>query len=390
MRYRSIMLLSAGHLFTDINQGAIPALLPFFIAEYHLSYAAAASIVFAANIASSVVQPVFGFYSDRMAKVWLMPVGILIAGLGFAVTGVAGSLPLILAAVAISGCGVAAFHPDAARLANRLAENKKALAMSIFAVGGNAGFALGPLLATGAMLTWGLQGTLIFAVSPLIVAAFLYFQFRDMSLPQPLKAAVGELAADQPKDQWPAFLRLSGVVVSRSVLFFGFNTFIPIYWINVLHQSSVAGGSALSLLFSLGIFSTLLGGRLADRFGYRNTIMAGFGLLLPLIAIFTHIHDTFWATAMLIPISLGLFGIYGPLMASGQSFLPNRVGFASGVTIGLAVTIGGVAAPILGWLADMYGIQTALQCLIVIPVFAMAMTATLPADKRPEKGVVAS
>jgi MFS transporter, FSR family, fosmidomycin resistance protein len=385
VRYRSIMLLSAGHLFTDINQGAIPALLPFFIAEYHLSYAAAASIVFAANIASSVVQPVFGFYSDRLAKVWLMPIGILLAGLGFAVSGVVGSLPLILTVVAISGCGVAAFHPDAARLANRLAEDKKALAMAIFSVGGNAGFAFGPLLATGAVLVWGLQGTLIFAVPSLVVAAFLYFQFRDMSLPQPLQTAGGGPAADQLQDQWVPFLRLSGVVVARSVLFFGFNTFIPIYWINVLHQSSVAGGSALSLLFSFGIFSTLLGGRLADRLGYRRTIMIGFAMLLPLMAVFTHIQDTFWATAMLIPISLGLFGMYGPLMATGQNFLPNRVGFASGVTIGLAVTIGGVAAPILGWLADMYGIQTALQCLIIIPVFALILTATLPADTRPAK-----
>jgi len=382
VRYRSISLLSAGHLFTDINQGAIPALLPFFIAEYHLTYAAAASIVFAANIASSIVQPIFGFYSDRLTKVWLMPVGILLAGLGLAVTGVAGSLPLILAAVAVSGCGVAAFHPDAARLANRLAEDKKAMAMSIFAVGGNAGFAFGPLLATGAMLAWGIKGTLIFALSPVVVAAFLYFQFRDMTLPQPPKKAANEVAGEQLKDQWFPFLRLTGIVVARSVLFFGLNTFIPLYWINVLHQSAVAGGTALTLLFSLGIVSTLIGGRLADKLGYRNAIMAGFGLLLPLIAIFTHINDSFWATAMLIPISLGLFGIYGPLMASGQNFLPNRVGFASGVTIGLAVSIGGVAAPALGWMADMYGIQTALQCLVVIPVLALALTATLPADKR--------
>lgn len=384
MRYKSISMLSAGHLFTDINQGAIPALLPFFISEYHLSYAAAATIVFAANIASSVVQPIFGFYSDRLAKVWLMPVGILLAGLGLAVTGVAGSLPLILAAVAVSGCGVAAFHPDAARLANRLAEDRKALAMSIFAVGGNAGFAFGPLLATGAMLAWGIKGTLIFALPPVIVAAFLHFQFRGMSVPQVQKKS-SEDGAEEQQDQWFAFLRLSGVVVARSILFFGLNTFIPIYWMHELHQSAVAGGTALTLLFSLGIFATLLGGRLADRLGYRRAVMIGFAMLLPLIAVFTHVHDTFWATAMLLPISLGLFGIYGPLMASGQSFLPNRVGFASGVTIGLAVSIGGVAAPALGWLADMYGIQTALQSLIVIPAAAILLTATLPADKRQPK-----
>jgi len=183
MQVRSISLVTLGHLASDINQGAIPALLPFFIDEYHLSYAAAASIVFAANIVSSIVQPILGHLSDRLGKVWLMPLGIILAGIGIALSGVVDSFPLILVSIALSGLGVAAFHPDAARLVHRLAQEDKAKGMSIFAVGGNAGFALGPLLATASILTWGLKGTLVFAVPALLLGPFLYFKFRDISLP---------------------------------------------------------------------------------------------------------------------------------------------------------------------------------------------------------------
>jgi len=385
MNFRSISLVTLGHFASDINQGALPALLPFFIEQYHLSYAAAAFIVFAANIASSVIQPIFGYFSDRLSKVWLMPLGIILAGFGMALSGVVGSYSLILLAVAVSGCGVAAFHPDAARLVNRLAPDNKALGMSLFSVGGNAGFAFGPILATSAVMTWGLDGTLIFTIPALIVAPFLYFQFRGFSVPGPKMTEDKEQPA-LLEDQWFPFIRLTGVVVARSVLFFGLNTFIPLYWINVLHESNVAGGAALTIMFSLGIVSTLIGGRIANWVGYRRMIIAGFSLMLPLLAVFTFVHDTFWATVLLIPISFGLFSTYGPIIATGQNYLPTRVGFASGVTIGLAVTIGGIAAPILGWIADVYSIQVAMQSLIVIPVIAIALTISLPAEKKSPAG----
>lgn len=131
MKFRKVGLLSLGHLFTDINQGAIPALLPFFIIEYHLSYAAAASVVFAANIASSLIQPLFGILTDRMSRPWLMPVGILLAGAGIGFSGWTDSYSLILVMVAISGIGVAAFHPEAAKMANRLSQHSQATGLSI-------------------------------------------------------------------------------------------------------------------------------------------------------------------------------------------------------------------------------------------------------------------
>lgn len=382
MKFRKVGLLSLGHLFTDINQGAIPALLPFFIAEYHLSYAAAASVVFAANIGSSLIQPLFGILTDRMSRPWLMPLGIILAGAGVGLSGWTGSYSYILLMVAISGIGVAAFHPEAAKMANRLSQNSKATGLSIFAVGGNAGFAFGPLLATGALLQWGAKGTLVFLIPSVITAAVIYWHFKDAAVMQQGQQTVKTDDGKKKPDRWMPFLRLSGVVVARSILFFGLSTFIPLYWINVLHEPAALGATAVTILFTCGIFATLIGGRLADKYGHRSVIIGGWALLIPLIFLLTYLKSTLAATALLLPISLGLFSIYGPIMVTGQNYLPNRVGFASGVTIGLAVTIGGITAPFLGWIADMAGVQTALQLLIVIPILAVGLSLTLPKEEK--------
>ena len=145
MELQTLALLFLGHLVTDINQGALPALLPFLISEYHLSYTAAGFIVFASNIASTVVQPVFGHLANRILTPWLMPAGIFLAGAGLAVTGIAPGYAWVLAAVMVSGIGVAAFHPQGARLVNQIAGEKKATAMSLFGVGELSASPSGPL-----------------------------------------------------------------------------------------------------------------------------------------------------------------------------------------------------------------------------------------------------
>ena len=136
---RAMAGLSAGHLFTDLNQGAVAALLPFLIADRGISLAAAGAILFAATVSSSIVQPLFGIFSDRRPLPALMPLGVLLAGCGMAIVGLATSYTLILLCVVLSGVGVAAFHPEAARFANYVSGSGRARGMSFFSVGGNAG-----------------------------------------------------------------------------------------------------------------------------------------------------------------------------------------------------------------------------------------------------------
>ncbi|TCL58799.1 FSR family fosmidomycin resistance protein-like MFS transporter [Hydrogenispora ethanolica] len=389
MKPRSIWLLAAGHFFTDVNQGAIAALLPFFIAEHHLSYAAAAGILFAANITSSIIQPLFGYFSDCSGRSWLMPLGVFLAGLGLALAGVMPSYPLILCSVAMSGVGVALFHPDGARLANSASARQKAVGMSYFTVGGNTGFAAGPILATAVLSLWGLRGTLALLIPPALVALILYRRFAGASCPAGPDPQQPPTPAGTAPDQWSPFLRISGAVIVRSILFYGLTTFLPLYWIHILHQSKTLGAGSISILYLSGAVGTLIGGRLAERFGYRAVIGGGFALLFPIFWLFSRTTDLYLATALLIPMGIALYAPFSPMVVLGQRYLPNRVGLASGVTLGLAVSIGGLAAPGLGRLADSYGLHSALSLLLIFPVIATLLALSLP-ERRPGTSVVRS
>ena len=157
MKKRHITILSVGHIATDINQGALPAMLPFFIAAYDLSYTAAASIVFAVNMSSSVIQPLFGLAADRYSKSWLLPGGLMLAGLGLGFTGLVDGYLWIMVLGIISGIGIAAYHPEAARLVNFAAGDSKSTAMA-FGVGGTSVYYWSDhrLCCDAAMGTWGI------------------------------------------------------------------------------------------------------------------------------------------------------------------------------------------------------------------------------------------
>lgn len=384
MRFRSIGLVTLGHIATDLNQGAIPVLLPFFIAEHNLTYAVAATIVFTTTMVSTISQPIFGWLTDRLSKPWLIPVGVLLAGLGLSAVGIVPSYSAGLVVIGLSGLGVAAFHPEGARLANLLGGERKAFAMSIFAIGGQIGFAIGPLIASFALLTWGLKGTASFAIPAISVAALLAFALPGFSKRH---ASTGSGPGVRTKslgtDAWGAFMCLSATVLFRSVIFYGLNTFLPLFWINVLHQSKTAGASALTVLFASGVAGNLIGGRMADRFGYRVAVLVEFALLTVFLPFLVLTDSALWAMLLLVPIGLVLFASVSPMVVLGQSYLPNRVGLASGVTLGLALSFGGMVTPLLGWIADNHGLKTAMSVVASLPIVCVLLALTLPT---PETG----
>jgi len=383
MKYRHIGVLSAGHLVTDINQGALPALLPFFIAAHDLSYAAAAGIVFAANMTSSVVQPLFGLAADRFSKPWLLSVGLILAGLGLALSGIAKGYQWIMLLAIISGIGIAAYHPEAARLVNFAAGARKGTAMSLFGVGGTIGFAVGPIIVTAALLQWGLNGTLVLIVPVSIMALLMASQFSAFeSLEERRNENRHVSDTGYTEDNWGAFSLLTIAIIGRSIIFYGLNTFIPIYWINVLNQSKAAGAIALTIFAGSGIFGNLLGGSLADRFGQKKLMTLGFfglTIFLPMLILASSAQV---ATLLLVPIGLLLYGTYSPSIVLGQLYLPNRVGLSSGVTLGIAVAIGGGAAPIIGKVADVYGIWYSLVSIAFLPMLFSAIVLSLPSPQR--------
>ena len=377
MRRRAIALLATAHLFDDVNQGVIPALLPFFITERGFTIAAAAGLVFASNIASSVLQPLFGLLADRKSVPWLVPTGLFFAGTGVALAGLAPSYALVLAAAAVTGIGVAAFHPEAARQIYAVSGERRATAMSFFAVGGNLGFALGPALATPIQIALGLRGTILLVLPALAMSLVLA---RAGVCGAGGHAPASERRPASRPDRWAAFARLSAPVLCRAIVFYGLNTFVPLYWIHVFGASKAAGGAALTLMLGSGVAGTLAGGWLADRFGRRVVVLVSMIALCPLMAGFVGATSRGTALALLVPIGLALYAPFSVMTVMGQEYLPGRVGTASGLTIGLAVTLGGLAAPLLGRFADLHGVKAAVSLLVLIPLAGAAATLTLPRE----------
>lgn len=387
-RNRSILLLSVGHACVDVYQGAVASLVPFFVAERAYSYAAVSGIVLAASLLSSVVQPVFGALTDRWAMPWLLPVGTILGGVGIALSGLSGSYALTLVFVAVSGVGVAAYHPEAARVA-RLASGGSHSAMGWFSLGGNLGFATAPLMVTAVVATGGLR------LSPLLVLPALVGGVLCL----PVLRALARTAADGSAegaatgtDDTASFVRLSLAVVCRSVAFMALSTFVALYAQGRPGGGAAAGTAALFVLYLGGAVGSVLGGRLADRWGRVAVARWSYLVSVPAVAGVVFVPGP----AFHVFVALTSAGLYVPFslqITLGQDYLPTRVGTASGVTLGLTVSIGGLAAPVVGRLADATSLRTALAPLILMPLLSWLLFRTLPepaapkladAEKRPE------
>ncbi|MDO5484266.1 MAG: MFS transporter [Desulfovibrionaceae bacterium] len=368
MDKKKIALLSLGHLSCDVNGGALPAVLPFLREALNLSYQASGGLMFAYSCLSSVIQPLFGLLADRFSRPWFIPLGVLLAGCGMALTGFMASYWAIFAAIVISGIGSSLFHPEGARHANKAGGKSKGTALSIFSIGGNSGFVLGPLLVTGCMGLWGLSGMLAFAVLGVGTASLLLWQICLAKAEPTTATGNGRDKKDTSpaRNNWPEFAKLTGVIVTRSTLFISFNAFIPLYWINVFGQSKAAGALAMTIFCASGVLCNIGGGILSDRYGYLRVIRPAFSFM-PLVVLAFGMAGNIWLAYALLPL-LGcvLYAPFSSMVVLGQKLLAKNIGFASGVTLGLATSMGGMAAPVLGWIADNYGLPNAVRCLALV------------------------
>ncbi len=370
-------VLSAGHLFTDVNQGAVAALLPFLVAERGLSLAAAGALILAATVSSSVVQPLFGIFSDNRPMAALMPLGVLFAGGGLSLAGVAPSYPLIFLCVVVSGIGVAAFHPEAARFANYVSGARRARGMSFFSVGGNAGMALGPVLTTPFVLIFGLPGTLFLALPAAVMAAVLSHETGRMLGFKPEEAQGGGREPAAAPEHWGPFARMIGIVVVRSFVYFGLVAFVASYYERVLGTSPAFGNAALTVMLVGGAVGTLAMGPLADRFGRRTIVGASVLLLGALVFAFT-LSGPYVGIVLLALVGAVTIGTFGITVVMGQEYLPGRIGLAAGITMGLSIGLGGVGAPLLGLLADRAGLPVTMLVIAALPLPGVLLSLTLP------------
>jgi FSR family fosmidomycin resistance protein-like MFS transporter len=367
--------LSSGHLATDFAGGALPALLPFLKDRFGLSYTLTAVLVLAAQLSSSLVQPLFGLWSDRRGALWLLPAGVATAGVGIALAADAPTYPLVVLCVLVSGLGIAAYHPEASKFAAYASGRRRASGMSLFSIGGNLGYAVAPLVTTQLVLAAGLRGGLLLALPGLAVAAALLALRRFLASFAP-SSRHGDMA-DAP-DRIGAEVLLLAVIAFRSVAWFGLITFVPLWEISLGH-SKAHGGRLLALMLLCGGIGTLLLGPLADRLGRRAVLLGSVAVTGPAVLVYVAVGGAVGAVALGV-VGASVVGTFGVSMVMSQEYLPRHVGVASGLVIGLSLGLGGIAAVALGLLADAVDLRSALYACAVAPVVAVALGAFLPAS----------
>ena len=369
------------HCINDFGQGSLAALIPFFIANFGLNYYQSASIIFCNTIVASVAQPILGYVADRWRVPWFIPVGFTVTLVSISAIALATSYEMILALSLIAGFGAALFHPEAALLVNRMQSNELGNAMGRFAVGGSAGFALGPLLA-GGVYVFGAHFLWVFTAIALIGVLLYVYAFTGSAATD----VVGESKSSAKStntgaNDWVSFGKLFFVIASRSILFSVLSIFIPILYITVINGEASASSLALTMYFAMGAVLTYMGGALSDKLGFLKTVRLGNLIFLPSVLVFIFVPNIWGFFGAMIPMAFGVFSQYGPITVLGQKYLAKNAGFASGITLGLGITLGGLVAPYVGHLADIYDVQTALMTLIPVGLMGLLMSLWLKEPK---------
>lgn len=376
-RYSYLMMIA--HLCDDLNQGALVAVIPFLVLHNGYSYAEVTALLLASNAASAIIQPLFGWLGDKKPRPWLMAAGIFLAGIGMAGVGVLPNYPLIMASAMLSGIGVAMFHPEGGRLGNLTAGEQKGKGMSIFAVGGKLGFTFGPLVATAAITLWGLPGTLIFIIPSTLCAAILLSQNKALlSYSNPDKQSSDDSLY---QDNWVGFGFVMGAISCRSIMYYAFLSFIPLFLVYNLGQEEAFASSVISLFALVCAVGTIASGWAGQLLGAKKLIIVSYACVAIEVVIFAFNGSLIVALILIALLALTCDISYPSAVAMGQSFVPHHLGMASGLSFGVMVCIGGLMTPVFGLIGDYFGLQVVMLYVTAIALLGIIITLFIPKNR---------
>jgi len=371
-----LIILSLGHMVTDIYQGALPATLPFLKDKLGLTYTMTGVILMMANFTSSILQPLFGFYSDKKEKAALLPIGLLASGIGYSLLALPNNYYMVLLLVVISGLGVAAYHPEGYKTAHFFTGERSVTGMSVFSVGGNLGLAIGPPMAIYVTRYLGFDALPVVVIPSLLCTAIILTQKRTIAIPR-LEHTVKQAEAAKPSvGSYVSLFLVVAIVIMRSWTQMGLLSYIPFYYINHLKGDPVFAGNLIFVFLACGAAGTLIGAPFADRWGHRFFMRLTMFLAtinLPLMFV------PFIANSYLIFVVLGLEGMilistFSVSIVMAQRLLPNRLGVASGLMVGFAIGTGGIGVTLLGIVADNFGVPAALESIMVLPFIGFLLS----------------
>jgi FSR family fosmidomycin resistance protein-like MFS transporter len=365
----ALILLSIGHIVTDINQSAVPACLPFFKKEFSLNYAQTGIILLVTNVFSSVIQIYFGYIGDKKNMRYLIVLGILLASFGVAFSGLAHNFYLLLLLVAVSGLGVSAFHPMAFNEASNYTGEKKATGMSIFSLGGNIGFAIGPPLMYFLIYKFDMKGTLgvLFISLPIVLLIQILLLRKKTNKTYNKKI---NLPIEFSVDKVSLFLLIL-YILFRTWIYFGLMSYLPFKYAVYLKDQPSFVSALLFCLLSGGALGTVFGGILADRIGTKNTLMTTMIMTLILNIIFNNLKNEAALFVFAFLVGFVLISTFSVTVVLAQEFLPHKKALASGIAAGFAIGTGGIGVSLFGVVSDNFGLNTVFYIIEVLPVFAI-------------------
>ncbi|HWT81589.1 MAG TPA: MFS transporter, partial [Candidatus Methylomirabilis sp.] len=334
------------------------------------------------NLSSSIIQPVFGWVSDRWGIQWFIPVGIVWTGILMGSVGLVPNYWTLLLVVTLTGVGTAAFHPIASMAAAHASQARRGLGMSLFSAGGNLGFATGPILMTWLLLWFDLRGTILLVALGLLTACLIHRYRREIEVPH-IGLGQRHSHAEAPIP-WAKLSGLCILITLRSWGSSGMVVFMPL----LLMQRGVAlsaTGRALFVFLFFGALGGMLGGYLSDRVGRQQVIAASLLLYPALMASALMLHGP--ARWLFLAIAgAALLASNSVTVVFAQELLPHRVGIASGLTLGLAFGAGGLGVGVSGVVADLLGLQVSVLTLLLLPGLAglLALWLKSPGHDKPE------
>jgi FSR family fosmidomycin resistance protein-like MFS transporter len=367
------------HISVDMQTGSLAVLLPLLLTTFNLSYGLAALIVTVNNLVIAVAQPLFGVLGDRKPMRWLMFAGAALCGAAMVSVTLMPSYWLVLVAVVVSGIGSAMFHPEALAAVRAVSGDRPTSGTSFFFFGGNLGFALGPFLVTLLIASFGTSSTLGMIAPTVLAVGVLLTQRRQFGSHTNISNGrmVGAPRHANTKRVFWLVVFLLALIAVRSMILSGLQTFIPLYFSGYTGMPKESIGAMVSVLIFSGAFGTLMGGPISERIGRRNT-MAG-AMVIVLIALFAFLHTQGLAQLIAIGVAGAFITMPWPLsVVMVQEAMPNNIGLASGLTLGLAYGASGLGVSALGGLADVTGLPTVMTLITLLPIAVFVMSLFVP------------
>lgn len=366
----TLVLFSAAHICDDVYMNTLPPLVPILVGSAGLSYAAAGILVTFFTVVSSIAQPLFGYLADRYQQKWLGPVGLIWVGMFMGLVGVFRSYPLLMITVMVAGLGPAMFHPHAVSVIADISRNMRGRFMSIFLIGGNLGFAIGPVLVGVVTELFGLRGLVLVSLPGILTGIWLMkYAPRRRSPAERIvsRLVLKDLALVSP---------LLTVSVLRHWYYFSVLSFVPSYFVS-LGESILVANSYLSFMLLTGVAGQFAGGMLSDRYGRKEVTIISLLCSALLLMVFLHTPAVL-SVIVLFLMGFSVMSSFSVTLVMIQEMMSRNIGVASGLMIGLGIGLGGVGVLITGLLADMLGLYAALHLLILLPLAAGVLAVFVP------------